>query len=524
MTTPDLLDQQPKSVEELERFATEAYLAGRNAESEEALARAHQQCLTLGDVPRAIRCAFWLALRLLNSGEGARGGGWLARAQRLLDEGQYDCVERGYLLLPVAIRGASSGSPGPAYEGFSQAVEIGRRFGDVDLVTLARHGQGRCLIGLGRIEEGVALLDEAMVSVIAGEVSPVVMGIVYCSVIEACSEIFDMRRAQEWTAALSRWCESRSGLVPYRGHCLVRRAEVMQLQGAWSEAIGEAERACEWLLQPPPQRAVSAAFYQKAELHRLRGELAEAEDAYRHANEWGRKPQPGLSQLRLAAGQIDAAATMIVRALEESPARPVRARMLAACVEIMLAANDVPAARAAADELSEITAHVDAPFLRALASHANGAVLLAEGQAQTAIEQLHEAWAAWRELEAPYDAARTRVLIGLASRALGDDAGAEIELEAARRVFRELGAAPDLAHLEKLSGKAAPKSPGRLSARETEVLRLIATGKTNRAIAGALHISEKTVARHVSNIFTKLGLSSRAAATAYAYEHQLVAS
>jgi DNA-binding CsgD family transcriptional regulator len=517
-----MLDHPRESAEDLEQLATAAHLAGNHAASEAYWARAHEEYLSRGDVPHAARCAFWLGFILLNTGEMARGGGWLARAQRLLDEGQYDCIEQGYLLLPAGIRAVMAGDTATALATFRRAAEIGKRFGDRSLVAFARHGQGRALIRMGRAVEGVALLDEAMVAITAGETSPIVVGDVYCSVIEACHEIFDLRRAHEWTAALERWCASQPGAVPYRGHCLVRRAEVMQLRGAWPDAIDETVRACDFLLTPPPQRAVGAAFYQRGELHRLRGELAEAEEAYRRANEWGRRPQPGLSQLRLAQGQAEAAATMIRRALEESTEQRTRARLLGAYVEILLVANDVAAARVGADELATIAAKLDAPFLRAVAGQALGAVLLAEAQTRAALDALRETLMAWQEIEAPYDAARTRVLVGLALRALGDSEDAELELDAARRAFHQLGAVPDLARLEALAGKPSRQSGGHLTAREMEVLRLIATGKTNRAIAGALRISEKTVARHVSNIFMKLGLSSRAAATAYAYEHGLV--
>jgi DNA-binding CsgD family transcriptional regulator len=507
--------------EDLERSATAAHLAGNAAKSEEHLARAHEAYLSRGNVPHAARCAFWLGFRLLNNGEMARGGGWLARAQRLLDETQLDCIERGYLLIPTGIRSIMAGDTATAFATFSKAGEIGKQFGDRDLITFARHGQGRTLIRMGRAAEGVALLDEAMVAVTAGEISPVVAGDIYCSVIEACHEIFDLRRAHEWTTALERWCASQPNAVPYRGQCLVRRAEVMQLRGAWPDAIEEAKQACDYLLQPPPRRAVGAAYYQRGELQRLRGEFDEAEDAYRHASEWGRRPQPGLSQLRLAQGQSDAAAAMIRRALDESPDRHTRTRILGPFVEIMLAVNDVAAARIGADELTGIATELDAPFLRAAAGQAGGAVLLAETQPRAALDALRETWMVWQELEAPYEAARTRALVGLALRALGDDDDAELELEAAQRVFQRLGATPDLARLDGLAAKTPTQPAGRLSAREVEVLRLIATGKTNRAIAGALGISEKTVARHVSNIFIKLGLSSRAAATAYAYEHGL---
>jgi DNA-binding CsgD family transcriptional regulator len=507
---------------DIETRARAEYLAGNRAESEELLARAHEQYLKRGDVPSAARCASWEGMLLATSGEFARAQGWFARAQRLLDEGGHDCVERGFLLIPVALRAAMSGDAPTAYDAFSRANEIGTRFGDRDLITFSRHGQGRSLIKLGRVDEGLSLLDEAMVAVTTGEVTPLIVGDVYCSVIEACHEIFDLRRAHEWTEALTRWCEAQPGLVVHRGLCLVRRAEVMQLHGAWPKAIDEAERACECLLQPPPQRAVGAAYYQRGELHRLRGELALAEESYRRASEWGRAPQPGLSRLRVAQGRLDAAVTTIRHALDESRDRPVRTRILSAYVDIMLASGDVAAARAGADELWAIAADIRAPFVKATAGYAMGTVLLAEGNAEASLAPLREAWMTWQELEAPYEAARTRVAIARAMRALGDSDTAELELSAARRVFDELGAKLDVAAVEHLGSKAArpPKSP--LSEREVEVLRLVATGKTNRAIAEALRISEKTVARHVSNIFTKLSLPSRAAATAYAYEHKLV--
>ncbi|MFI5118957.1 MAG: LuxR C-terminal-related transcriptional regulator [Thermoanaerobaculia bacterium] len=509
---------------DLESLATAAHLVGRDGESSGVWARAHDAYVHRGDAPRGARCAFHVALPLILKGETARGGGWVSRAQRLLDDAGAECVERGYLLFIAGLRSALSGDPATAHATFTEVARTGERFGDRDLVTMARHGQGRALIKIGETARGVALLDEVMVGVTAGEVSPGFAADVYCSVLEACREMYDLRRAQEWTAALGRWTASRNDLPTYRGQCLVHRAEILQVHGAWPEAMDEAERARESLSQPPPHPAVGAAFYQLAELHRLRGDFAKAEEAYREASRHGREPQPGLAQLRLAQGRTEAAQAAIGRALDEARDRWSRSRMLGPSIEIRLAAGDVPAARAAADELEGIAASLDVPYLRAMSAHATGAVLLGEGNARSALATLRRAWAGFRDAEAPHEAARVRVLVGLACRTLGDEDSAAMELDLARKDFQKLGAAPDLARMKELSRPPASGATPALTAREVQVIVLVATGRTNRAIAEELAISQKTVARHVSNIFTKLGLSSRAAATAYAYQHGLVAA
>jgi DNA-binding NarL/FixJ family response regulator len=378
------------------------------------------------------------------------------------------------------------------------------------------------LVRRGEIARGVALLDEAMVAVMAGEVSPIVAGGIYCSVLDACGEIYDLRRAQEWTAALEQWCSSQPDLVPYRGHCLIRRAEIMQLRGAWAEALLEARCACERLSQPAPKPAVGAAFYRKAEMHRLLGEFDEAEQAYRAAAQWERVPTPGMALLHLTRGEVKAAQSAIGHVVDVVVEPGKRGEALSALAEIALAANHVAAARIAANELLEIAARIDAEFLKGLASYVHGAVLLAEQELPAAVVELRQALACFRHLEAPYEAARAQVLLARAYQKQGTREAAEHELAAARDVFRKLGAATDLALVDSPANHESPNQAGPLTLREIEVLKLVASGITNRQIAKKLKISEKTVARHLSNIFNKLDISSRAAATAYAYQHQLL--
>lgn len=510
--------ERPLEAQDLERLAVAAYMVGKDDDCAEAWTRAHHLYLRRRDSAAASRCAFWQACGLYFKGEMAPAMGWVARGRHVLEVAEEDCVEQGWLLFLIALPIMFQGDPEKAHSDFVQAGRIAERFADPDVMTLSRLGRGQSLIMQQKTTEGMVLLDELMVAVVSGEVSPIVAGIAYCAVIDLCQTIFDLRRAREWTAALSRWCDSQPDLVPYRGNCLVHRCEIFQLQGAWPDALEAAERACEWLSGPTAWDSLGSAYYQLGEIERLRGQWPKAEEAYRRASQAGREPEPGMSLLRLAQRRVDAANVAIRRVCDEAGDPMSRSRVLPAYVEITLAAGDVEAARGAAEELAEIAGELDAPFLHAVATHAAGAVLLAEGDIQAALASLRIAYAAWRELDAPYHAARVRVLIGLACRELGDGDSAEMELEAARRVFEDLGAAPDLERVRELTRSNA----GGLTPRELEVLALVASGKTNRAVATELFLSEKTVARHVSNIFTKLSLSSRSAATAYAYEHGLI--
>ena len=507
--------------EDLELLATAAYLLGHVEDCLRALQRAQRFHSERGDLRRAARCAFWLGFHLINQGELAQASGWLARAKRLLAQ-EHECAEGGLLLVPVALQQLVVGDYTAAQATAARAAAVGRRVADGDLVALALNVHGRAMVREGRVSEGLALLDEAMVAVVADELSPPVAGTVYCSVIDACQEVLEWRRAHEWTEALAAWCGRQPDMVTFTGRCLVHRAEILQLHGAWPQAVEEARQAGERLARGADGFAIAAAFYRLAEVSRVLGDFPAAEDAYQQASRRGLEPQPGLALLRLVQGRTDAAEAAIRRVVAETAEEFRRARLLPVQVEIMLAVDDVQAAREAADELTGITGRYDTPALRAMADHALGAVLLAEGDARAAVVVLRGAWQAWRELEAPYEAARVRVLLGLGCRALGDEEAAAMELDAARSVFAQLGAAPDLARLERLDRRDAASRGHGLTARELQVLRLLAAGRTNHAVATELVLAEKTVDRHVSNIYAKLGVSSRAAATAYAYQHRLL--
>lgn len=351
----------------------------------------------------------------------------------------------------------------------------------------------------------------------AREVSPTVVGDAYCTVVDACHELFDLRRCETWTDSFTRWCEAQPNLVLYRGHCLLHRAEILQVHGRWDDAVAFARGGV-----PPAGRAgqlphARRRHYVEAELHRLRGDADQAERAYERAHQFGCDPQPGLALLRLAEGRLDVAAAAIRRALVQTEGPIGRARLLGPYVEIMLAAGDVEAARQGAEELAGIGAELGSPFLRAHATHVAGAVRLAEGDAAGALGPLRQAAKALTELRAPYELARTRLVVADACEALGDHDGAALERKAARATFEGLGAAET-----RRAAEDRDEAPGGLTPREVEILAPVARGASNRAIAEDLFISEKTVTSHLTHIFTKLGVTSLSAAAAYAYDHGLV--
>ena len=505
--------------EDLEWLAMSAYLIGRDDDYLMVLDRAYTAHMDAGASARAARCAAWLSLRLLFRGETGHATGWLARTRRLLEGEKREGAEHGYVLLPIAQQQIVAGDWRAAYATAARAADIGERFGERDLRACARHLQGRIRIEQGQVADGLALLDEAMLAVVAGELSPLVTGLVYCSAIEGCEQVYALDRAREWTAALARWCNEQPDMVAFSGVCMVHRAEILQLLGAWPDAIDEARRAGERCLRASNRRAAAAALYRQAELHRLRGDLAAAEAAYRSASEGGWDPQPGLALLRVAQGRVGAAVAATRRALEATTEPLARTRLLPAHIEILLDAGEIQQAREMCHELERIAQGVGTPVLGALSAQAQGAIDLAAGDAGAALGALRRAWRVWEAIDAPYLRARVGELTARACAALGDHDGHELQLAAARAVFEALGAAPDLARIDAPARDSS--GPHGLTPRELQVLRLVAAGKTNKAIAAELFLSGKTVDRHVSNILTKLDLPSRVAATAFAYRHQI---
>jgi DNA-binding NarL/FixJ family response regulator len=507
------------SARDLEALGRSAYMVGETDVYVTALERAHRAHLEAGDVLPAVRIAFWVGHSLLFRGQALAAGGWFARAQRLFDESGEDGSERGWLLIPAWLQQMGSGDYESGYATAGEAVDIARRFDDADLLWLARGDQGRALINMGLVTEGLRLVDEMFVVATEGRLSPVVTGIVYCNTIAYCVDGYALDHAREWTDALTRWCEGQPEMEEHFGFCLVHRAELHHLSGSRTIALEESERAAATVNRGQLNQFVRGkAAYVQGEMHRVAGDFAAAEKSYREANARGYEPQPGLALLRLMQGKPDAAAAAIRRATRESTQTLRRARLLPAYVEITLAVGELDRARAAVDELEAIASTVGGA-VAAMAACAKGALLVAREEPREALTALRPGMEGWQRLGVPYEAARARVLIALACRAVGDHDTAELELDTAGAAFDQLGARPDQARVDALVWRASTDEG--LTAREIEVLRLVASGRSNSEIAAALFISEHTVARHLQNIFGKLGVSTRTAAAAYAFEHRL---
>ncbi len=505
---------------DLEDLGTVAELLGRHDDTVRALQKAFTSWQDAGDPGRAVVCAYRLAMTSAGHGEPAMSAGWTSRAEQLVAEMGDDCRERGWVEFLRMFRAIMAGAFAEAATAADLATDIGRRHRDADLVAMGVCAQGRIALYAGRVAEGLALLDEAMVRVIAGEATPIVAGHVYCTAIEGCQEISDFGRVAEWTQALERWCTAQPGLLAFTGQCAVHRGQVMRFRGDWSAALDEFELAARRYRQIGSPEAAGLSASESGDVHRLQGDWDEADSAYQAAANHGHDPQPGLALLWLARGQPDAARGAIDRLLSETGGPVQRCQVLPAAIDILIATGDVEKARTVAGELSTLAVTFGCEPLEAMAAHAAGAVELAGGDGAGALPYLRKAQQLWTRAGAPYERARAQVLTGRALTAVGDTGSARSELEAARSTFRQLGARPAA---DEVSALLAPStSPAGLTPREVEVLRLVASGHSNAQIADALVLSEKTVARHLSNIFGKLEVGSRTAATAYAFEHGLL--
>jgi DNA-binding CsgD family transcriptional regulator len=508
------------SADDLHHAALAAYLLGRRDTSVDFHQRAFSLYVQAGKPAGAMRCCFHLAMIFGTGGEHALESGWTTRAERLLDGLDDNAVERGYVAMLHMYRHLGSDNFPAATVAAEAVAVVGRRHRDPDLLALGLSCQGRLAIYSGCIAEGLALLDEAMAGAAAHELTPVVFGHVYCAAIEGCQEIADFGRVAEWTSALHRWCLVQPGLVAFTGQCSVHRGQLMRVHGAWPQALEEFASAIERYRRADFLAAVGLAECERGDVLRQCGEFDAAESAYQRSSEHGYDPQPGLALLWLARGKVDAAVAAVRRLVTEVSDPVARCRLLPATVDVLVAARAVDEARVVAVQLDEVAAHVGTEALQAFAALASGTVELASGDAAGALPYLRKARHLWARAQCPYESARVRVVTGRALTAVGDVESARKELEAACATFRELGATPAADEAERLL--RGDGHPAGLTGREVEVLRLVASGRSNIQIAAELVLSEKTVARHLSNIFAKLDVGSRTAAAAYAFEHRLV--
>jgi DNA-binding CsgD family transcriptional regulator/thioredoxin-like negative regulator of GroEL len=512
------VDPDTLGADDLMRLGTACWLSGRYDDYVEAMQRAFQIRSEAGEAPGAARAAGLVAIASVFAGQHAVAGGWEARLERILDELGHDVVERGYRAILQMFRHIGAAEWSAAAESAAAIGEYGHRFRDPDLIAMGLCAQGRLTLYTGRVPEGLALFDEAMVGIAAGDVSPIFAGTVYCTMIEGCQEVSDFGRAAEWTSALNRWCAKQPGLVPFTGQCAVHRGQMMALTGAWPQALEEFDAAVRRYQAAARPDAVGLALNERGDVLRRLGEYDAAEGCYEEASSHGYEPQPGLALLWLTRGRTRAALAAVHRLLAEREDQVNRSQLLPAAIEVLVEAGDHDRAATLTGELDRIAAGFGCAALHARAAYAAGHVQLATGDPGGALPYLRKSVQAWQSLGCPYEIARCQLLLGRTLRALGDEDSAVAELRAAIATFDKLGAKPSRREAEQL---LRPTPPGGLTAREAEVLSLVATGRSNLQIAEALVLSEKTVARHLSNIFTKIDVTSRTAAAAYAFEHGL---
>ena len=499
------------------RLARSAWWLGRIEECLDAFEHSYAAFLADGAPAQAAMSALYLSLHAAQRGDDVRSNGWLARFRRLLKALPIGGAH-GYGLYHDTFAAMGSGDLDTAMAMAQQMEAIGRDVADPTLVALGILAQGRILIKRGETAAGLALLDDAMLAATGVELDPVWGGGIYCHLMDVCRELVDPRRAADWTRVATTSFARLPRTNMYPGICRVHRAQVLQFQGDWVQAEREADQACADMAEVHLVTAAEA-HYEVGEIRRMRGDLAGAETAYRQAHLLGRQPEPGLSLLRLAQGRTEDAQASIQTVVAGQSEPLSRAQVRVAQVEIALAAADHDCAQEAAADLAEVAAAFASPGLQAAGDHARGAVLLAAGD-PAAASALEAACRRWLELGGIYEAARTRVLLAQAHLATGNTDRAELERQAAEAVFTVLGAGPDLGRVQSLRTRVA--RPAGLTERELEVLQLVAAGSSNRRIATTLGLSERTIHRHLSNIFVKLGVASRAEATAYAFQNRLV--
>jgi ATP/maltotriose-dependent transcriptional regulator MalT len=507
---------------DLRKFALAAYLIGKDRKSIDILNHLHHQYLEKKEIKHAIRSAFWIGFLLMFKGERARGSGWFSRAHRLIDEHEYEGSENELLLIPTGLGELGAGNAEKAYNIFKKAHEAGTGYNDPDLSILSLLGLGQALIQKGEISPGTSLLDESMVMIEIADISPLVIGIVYCAVIETCQLIFDIGRAQEWTKVLSQWCESQPDLVPFRGQCLIRRSQIRHLHGEWPEALDEMHRACQLLSKPPGEPAAGEANYQLAEIFRLKGDLKHAELLFREAHKWGRNPQPGMALLRLMQNEKEKALQNIQTSLNETKNPLHRIKLLPAYIEILLAHEKLEDTRRVVNELTIAAEKYDAIYLSATVAYCQGCLLLKEGDTTKAINSFQQSLNLYKKINAPYEIAYARFQLGIAYRDKGDHDSSELEFATAQWIFQELKATPDLKKVEAYIDKKKESKRHGLTLRELQVLQLVGEGSTNKICSNKLFISERTVERHLSNIFNKLEVNSRTEAIAFAFKHRML--
>lgn len=510
-------EREPLAVEDLAALADAAWWLGRTDESLTLSEEVYRRHLQGAHAPRAAMLAIDIGFLWMLRGEPTVGSGWISRAKRLL-EGAPESAAHGYLAYLDVQHDMGAGRYEKAIERSHWMADLADRHDDPTLCAVALVLLGGAEVRLGRVAAGLQIIDEAMLGVRAGQVAANWAGNLYCHVMDLCFELADIDRARAWTDATERWCDQHSNAAMFSGICRLHRGQLLHLEGRWAAAEQHADRACRDLADMNIG-VVAEGRYRIAEVHRLRDEHAAAEQGYERAHELGRDPQPGLALLRLAQGRGAAAMAALRSALAGTERVLDRVPLLVALVQVAAACDEADEASRAAEELGGIAGTFHTAGLAAIARETAGLAHLARGEPAQALPHLREAWRCWQELNAPYEAARMRAHLAKALAAVGDAEAAVREVEAARAVFTDLGAAGDLCALDDLLGGV--ELPGGLSARQVQVLRCVCLGDSNRQIAASLTISEKTVARHLSNIFVKLDVSSRTEAAAVAFRHGL---